>query len=431
MAYRNYAVKDNSVTPAILFVIYYLYSLQHNSISLLTRSMSASEENLLDRIARLDAPSLERLLEHAEALLSQKGDRPLRRHHPGMGPCQAAMFKVPHEIRHLDTEQIERLSAAFDAWRDAARTSPIRRARERMRLVYLMLRHSGGKLGEVLSLNENTDIDMGQSTVTLGGGKPEEATRKVIVPKPFLEEVRRFAASPANRHMRGELFRLDPGFVRRKLYEQAVKAGLPPGRVSPTSLRHSRAVELLRGGVPLPVVQVMLGHSSLVLTSIYCSFSEQDCQRILNHCVIKESRVKTSARNTFFGTVSSVRKSPLLTEISLAVQNGFEVVAVITNESFERLGLTEGGQVTALVKAPWVLLGKDEHKARTSARNCFPGRVTGIRGDGVAVEIMGMLDGGTPMCALITAESVESLDIKEGDIVWFFFKAFSVIISTD
>lgn len=393
--------------------------------------MSASEETLLERIACLDAPALERLLDHAESLLSQKGDRPVRRHLFGPGPCQAALFKVPRDIRHLEPEEIERLTIAFDEWRDAARTAPIRRARERMRLVYLMLRHSGGKLGEVLALNENVDIDMGQSTVSLGGKKPDESPRKVIVPKPFLEEVRRFAASPANRHVRGELFRLDPGFVRRKLYEQAVKAGLPPGRVSPTSLRHSRAVELLRGGVPLPVVQVMLGHSSLVLTSIYCSFSEQDCQRIVNHCVTKESRMKTSARNTFFGSVSSVRKSPLLTEISLAAQNGFEVVSVITNESFDRLGLVEGGQVTALVKAPWVLLGKDEHKARTSARNCFPGKVTGIRGDGVAVEIMGLLEGGTPMCALITAESVESLDIKEGDSVWFFFKAFSVILSTD
>ena len=141
--------------------------------------------------------------------------------------------------------------------------------------------------------------------------------------------------------------------------------------------------------------------------------------------------MKTSARNTFFGSVSSVRKSPLLTEVSLAVQNGFELISVITNESFDRLGLSEGGQVTALVKAPWVLIGKDEHRARTSARNCFPGRVTSIRGDGVAVEIMGTLDGGTPMCALITAESVETLDVKEGDSVWFFFKAFSVILSTE
>jgi molybdate transport system regulatory protein len=393
--------------------------------------MSTAEEHILDMISRLDVAALERLCDQAEGILAHKAHRTGPRRHPGTAPCQAALFTVPRDIRHLETEQIERLTAAFDAWRDAARNAPIRRARERMRLVYLMLRHSGAKLGEVLALNERTDIDMAQATVGFGGTRPDEPSRRVVVPQTFLDEVERFAACPANRALRGELFRLDPGFVRRKLYEQARKAGLPTGRVSPTSLRHSRAVELLRSGVPLPVVQVMLGHSSLVLTSIYCSFSDQDCRRIVNHCVTKESRMKTSARNTFFGAVTSVRKSPLLTEVSLAAQNGFEVISVITNESFERLGLTEGGQVTALVKAPWVLLGKDEQKARTSARNCFPGRVVSIRGDGVAVEIMGILDGGTPMCALITAESVETLDLKEGDMVWFFFKAFSVILSTE
>lgn len=393
--------------------------------------MSTAEEHILDMISRLDVVALERLCDQAETLLARKAHRCGPRRHPGPAPCQASLFTVPRDIRHLETEQLERLTAAFDAWRDAARTTSIRRARERMRLVYLMLRHSGAKLGEVLAVNERTDIDAAQATVAFGGARPDEPSRRVVVPQSFLDEVERFAASPANRALRGELFRLDPGFVRRKLYEQARKAGLPTGRVSPTSLRHSRAVELLRSGVPLPVVQVMLGHSSLVLTSIYCSFSDQDCRRIVTHCVTKESRMKTSARNTFFGTVSSVRKSPLLTEVSLAAQNGFEVISVITNESFERLGLTEGGQVTALVKAPWVLLGKDEHKARTSARNCFPGRVVSIRGDGVAVEIMGILDGGTPMCALITAESVETLDLREGDPVWFFFKAFSVILSTE
>ena len=42
---------------------------------------------------------------------------------------------------------------------------------------------------------------------------------------------------------------------------------------------------------------------------------------------------------------------------------------------------------------------------------------------------MGVLDGGTPMCALITAKSLASLDIRENDEVNFFFKAFNLILS--
>lgn len=391
--------------------------------------MSTAEENIFDLVSRLDAPTLRRLCDHAGAALARKTDSPGRQGQARTGSCQAALFTVPQGIRYLDNEELARLDQAFAAWRDAARTPSIRRARERMRLLHAMLRLSGAKLGEVLAVNERRDIDSARGTVSFPGSRREDGPRKVVMPRDFLEDVARFAASPLNRSLRGELFNLDPGFVRRKLYEQARRAGLPPDRVSPTSLRHSRAVELLRSGVPLPVVQVMLGHSSMVLTSIYCSFSDADCQRILSRCVAGESRMKTSARNTFFGTVSSVRKSPLFTEISLTTAAGLEIVAVITNESFERLGLSEADPITALVKAPWVLVGKNALRANTSARNCFPGRVTGIRGDGVAVELMGELGDGTPMCALITAESVESLDLKEGDPVWFFFKAFSVIVN--
>jgi molybdate transport system regulatory protein len=391
--------------------------------------MSTSEENIFDLVTRLDVPTLRRLCDHAGETLARKDRDRAAPRLPGGPGCQAALFSVPKDIRFLTGEELARLTKAFADWRDAARTASIRRARERMRLVYAMLRLSGAKLGEVLAVNERRDIDRLKNTVSFSGNHEGETPRKVVLPREFLDEVERYASAPVNRSLRGELFRLDPGFVRRKLYEQAKRAGLPPGRVSPTSLRHSRAVELLRSGVPLPVVQMLLGHSSVVLTSIYCSFSDTDCQRIISRCVAKETRMKTSARNTFFGTVSSVRKSPLFTEISLTTSTNLEIVAVITNESFDRLGLSEAEPVTALVKAPWVLLGKSEPKAKTSARNCFPGKVTGIRGDGVAVEIMGELLDGTPMCALITAESVESLDLKEGDALWFSFKAFSVIIN--
>lgn len=392
--------------------------------------MTTAEETIFDLVNRLDVPTLRRLCDHAGATLARKDlDAPTRHTPRGTAACQAALFSVPSGIRYLDADELDRLTKAFVVWRDAARTPSIRRARERMRLVYAMLRLSGAKLGEVLAVNERTDIDRIKCTVRFPANHDGEAARKVVMPRDFLDDVERFASAPINRALRGELFRLDPGFVRRKLYEQAKRAGLPPGRVSPTALRHSRAVELLRSGVPLPVVQMMLGHSSVVLTSIYCSFSDADCQRIVSRCVAKETRMKTSARNTFFGAVSSVRKSPLFTEISMTTTTNQEIVAVITNESFDRLGLSEAEPVTALVKAPWVLLAKDENKAKTSARNCFSGKVTGIRGDGVAVEIMGELLDGTPMCALITAESVESLDLKEGDSVWFSFKAFSVIIN--
>jgi len=57
--------------------------------------------------------------------------------------------------------------------------------------------------------------------------------------------------------------------------------------------------------------------------------------------------------------------------------------------------------------------------------------VTDIRRDGAVVEVLGELDDGTPMCALCTIESLERLDIKENDAVWFFFKSIGVILSAE
>ncbi len=198
--------------------------------------------------------------------------------------------------------------------------------------------------------------------------------------------------------------------------------------LNPTVLRHSRAVELLRAGVPLPVVQKLLGHASVVLTSGYYAFSENDSKRILNYFIQKEPSMRTSARNTFLGSVTRVHAGEVLTEVTITTKSGKQIVAIITADSVRNLGISEGKHLAAIVKAPFVLLAKDEGGARISARNSFPAVVKNVHGDDISVEVTGTLDDGTPMCALITNESRNALGLKPGERVWFFFKAMSVIL---
>ena len=65
----------------------------------------------------------------------------------------------------------------------------------------------------------------------------------------------------------------------------------------------------------------------------------------------------SSARNRFVGTVRRVRQGAVNSEVTVAVQGGTEVVAIVTCESAERLGLAVGTPATVLFKAPSVIVG--------------------------------------------------------------------------
>jgi molybdopterin-binding protein len=65
--------------------------------------------------------------------------------------------------------------------------------------------------------------------------------------------------------------------------------------------------------------------------------------------------MKLSARNQLAGTVSSIRKGNAIANVVLDVQ-GQRLVASITREAVDELGLTEGSKVTAVIKASDVIL---------------------------------------------------------------------------
>ena len=67
-------------------------------------------------------------------------------------------------------------------------------------------------------------------------------------------------------------------------------------------------------------------------------------------------REDLSARNRFAGIVREVRIEGLLAQVELDVQGPARVVALITREAAEELGLRKGGPATAIVKATSVMV---------------------------------------------------------------------------
>jgi molybdate transport system regulatory protein len=70
-----------------------------------------------------------------------------------------------------------------------------------------------------------------------------------------------------------------------------------------------------------------------------------------------EGSVKFSARNQLVGSVESVSKGSVNSEVGIKLTGGTLVYAVVTNEAVMELGLKPGVPATALIKASHVVLG--------------------------------------------------------------------------
>jgi molybdopterin-binding protein len=69
--------------------------------------------------------------------------------------------------------------------------------------------------------------------------------------------------------------------------------------------------------------------------------------------------MKLSARNRLRGRVTRIASTDVISTVELDVE-GQRVVATITTEAVRQLGLTEGQEATAIVKATDVMIAVDD-----------------------------------------------------------------------
>ena len=64
-----------------------------------------------------------------------------------------------------------------------------------------------------------------------------------------------------------------------------------------------------------------------------------------------------SARNILKGKIKKITHGAVNSEITIELLGGIEIVSIITKSSAERLGLKNGKEVSAIIKASSVMIG--------------------------------------------------------------------------
>lgn len=145
--------------------------------------------------------------------------------------------------------------------------------------------------------------------------------------------------------------------------------------------------------------------------------------------MLRRISMKTSARNQFSGKVLRIEKGAVNDAIEIEVAGGQRIWATVTCESTQELGLTEGSEAIALVKASSIILAVDTQDVRLSARNQLQGTVTRLQKGAVNSEVVLSLESGNTVAAIITNDSAEQLQLAEGKQACALFKASSVIVA--
>jgi len=195
------------------------------------------------------------------------------------------VLKTPQGSFKAFTEaELHCLTEVFEDWLNQARGQKQWKVRARHWIVFLLLRYTGARVSEVLAIDDIRDMDFRAAEIRLITLKRHSKNTKgqyrtVPLPPSVTGETGRILADAPE--LRGRLFKTSRVSFFRHFQSLAAKAGIPKDLRHPHTLRHTRAIEMLRAGVPITVVQDILGHSALSTTAMYLKFSGQEARAIL------------------------------------------------------------------------------------------------------------------------------------------------------
>jgi site-specific recombinase XerD len=160
----------------------------------------------------------------------------------------------------------------------------------RDRAILGMLFSTGLRVSELCSLDRGKiDVKRGELSVIGKGRKirlvflSEESKKQIVdylAKRTDVDEALFIRIPKSGKFSKDSDLRLTPRSIQRIVHKYAVKAGIIGKSVSPHSLRHSFATNLLRNGADIRSVQAMLGHSSVTTTQIYTHVTDTQLREI-------------------------------------------------------------------------------------------------------------------------------------------------------
>jgi molybdate transport system regulatory protein len=191
-------------------------------------------------------------------------------------------------VYHFTEDELKRLTEAFYSYyEEDEKKGNKKRAMHRAKhlLFFLFLRFTGARIGEIQLIDESRDIDLRLSQVHLvslkkfSKRKKGKMKRTVPVPESLINEYLRLIKIYPE--IEGKVFKIPQSVFFRVFRKICEIANIPKNLAHPHTLRHTRAIELLRAQVPVTIVQQILGHSSLSTTAMYLKFSASEVRMVM------------------------------------------------------------------------------------------------------------------------------------------------------
>lgn len=201
-----------------------------------------------------------------------------------LAPNRIELPKTTHkQVTFLTNEEIRRMIDAIDVGNPAGL---------RDRAIVELLFSSGLRVSELVGLNRDHVSTTRREFTVRGKGKKD---RPVFISKDAAEHIQNYLGArddqlkplfisyrdntPKTLDTSGDFRRLTPRSVQRIVKHYALKAGITK-HVSPHTMRHSFATDLLMNGADLRSVQSMLGHSNISTTQVYTHVTDQHLKEV-------------------------------------------------------------------------------------------------------------------------------------------------------